>query len=165
MEHLHFHVWIIETKGCKKWPLWSLLCWVSAQQLPTPLLSYSCLQLLWPCTDFCQVSCSFLVYRNMSACLIDKNLFFRRSPGTPPLSIFFFKIQTILDKINETPCLTPLPPSQCWEKVCTCTVNINSQHWLGGKGVRRGVSLYFVQDCLRKAKMKHAGKWPERVRM
>jgi len=148
--------------------LWSLLCSVSAQQLAIPLLSYSCLQLLWPCTDFCQVSCYFLVYRNVSACLIDKYLFFWRSPGTPPLAIFFskfrqswtklmrhltvvwfcvsycytvtclpvtltktcffsfsgypspcnffFKIQTILDKINETPRLTPLPPQSMLRK-------------------------------------------------
>ena len=63
-------------------------CGVVAQQLAIPLLSYSCLQLLWPCTDFCLFLCYLLLYRNMSACHIDKNLFFFRSPGTPPLAIF-----------------------------------------------------------------------------
>ena len=89
VEHLHFHVWNIETKGCKNAPLWSLLCSVSAQQLAIPLLSYSCLQLLWPCTDFCLFLCYLLLYRNMSACHIDKNLFFFVLRVPLPLQFFF----------------------------------------------------------------------------
>lgn len=73
--------------------------------------------------------------------------FFFREIGPCYPFIFFFKFQTITDKINETP---PTPPCQCWQ-INLCTVEniwrllmLYFTTLVGG----RGGNVWMVEGCL-----------------